>query len=114
MLVCVFAYRMFEDARRLQIASLNRDADFVLSRLVVVPAAGLRMALTLASIREFSPKTADCQQRVHEILDRYEAFSSAGTLSGGEVRCAYTKTGGVSVAEAVGAMAQSPDFDGEA
>ena len=108
-LVCVFAYRTFDDARTMQIASLERDAEFLLSRLDVVPASAMRMAATLASVRAFSPQVGDCEGRVREVIDRYVAFSAVATLGpDGKTLCAYTKPNAVPVSEAVAAAPTRP------
>ena len=99
-LVCIFAYRTFDDARAMQIASLDRDARFLLSRLDVVPATGLRMAQTLAIIRDFSTSRQDCEQRGRDILDRYEQFASFAVVAAdGGISCEYAKEGGVTATQ---------------
>jgi two-component sensor histidine kinase len=103
-LVCVFAYRTFSDARTTQIASLERDAAFLLSRLDVVPASAGRMARTIASIVGVNRQDTECGQQVKAIIDSYAEFSAVAVLEAGRPACTYAKSAGVHMAELAAAI----------
>jgi two-component sensor histidine kinase len=113
-LVCIFAYRTYDDARSMQYASLDRDAEFLISRLDVVPQSAVRMAQTLASIRAFTPETEACEDRIREVMERYDAFSAFATVTGGQAGCAYTKPGALSVGDIMGALPRGAMQHGKA
>jgi two-component sensor histidine kinase len=98
-LVCVFAYRTFSDASATQIASLERDASFLLARLDVVPTGASRMARTIASIVGPNPEDVSCGQRVKAIIDSYEEYSAVGVVEGERTVCTYSKTDRLHFAE---------------
>jgi two-component sensor histidine kinase len=101
-LVSAFAYRSFDEARATQIASLERDAESLLTRVDVVPAGALRMAVTLASFSDFALQhNPGCVENARAMIERYPAFSAFALLRGAAPGCSYNKEGTPSVAEIV-------------
>jgi two-component sensor histidine kinase len=104
-LVCIFAYTSFEDARTTQFASLERDAEFLMSRLQGIPESAMRTAEMLGDLSDFATRVdADCSEDVRAMIDREPAYAAFAILRPGGPACAAAKAGSPPVAEIVAAL----------
>ena len=106
-LVCLFAFRSFSQARDLQIGSLERQADFLLARIGAVPAQARTTSSAIASYGIFGNSAKEeCEGAAHDMLETYPMYSSFALIEGGVARCVFAKPGAPPVADIVAVVAR--------
>jgi two-component sensor histidine kinase len=106
-LVCIFAFRSFSQARDLQIGSLERQADFLLARILAVPAQARTTSSAIASYGIFgiSPKN-ECEGAASDMLAAYPMYSGFALIESGTPRCVFAKPGAPPLADIVAEVAK--------
>jgi two-component sensor histidine kinase len=108
-LVCVFAFRSFSQARETQIGALERQTDFLLSRIGAVPAQARTTAAAIASYGIFGISTPqECRAAAHDMLTTYPMYSGFALVENGSPRCAFAKPGAPPLAEVVALAVKAP------